>query len=328
MNQEKITKLEQKIRKDYKNIAGIVVVKNGKTQYEHYFHDCTAQSRFHVYSVTKSIISVLIGIAVDKGYIKSIHQKVLDFFPEYTVKKGEKTIQDITLYHLLTMTAPYQYKLAPYMKYFKSDDWVKFSLDLLGGKGKTGTFRYAPLIGPDILSGILVKATGRSVLDFAKENLFDPLGIQVDGNVYFNSKEEQLVFNKATNISGWVAGQGGINTAGWGLTLSPADMAAIGQLYLNGGSRDGLQIVSCQWIEESTKEHSYWKKQNLAYGYLWWVIDEKTHTYAAMGDGGNVIYVNTDKKIVVSIASLFKPNVTDRIEMIQEFVEPIFLSGD
>lgn len=328
MNQVKITELENKITRDCKNITGMMVLKDGQTQYEHYFNDCTAKSRIHVYSVTKSIISVLIGIAVDKGYMKSIHQKVLDFFPEYTVKKGEKTIQNITIYHLLTMTAPYQYKLAPYMKYFRSDDWVKFSLDLLGGKGKIGSFRYTPLIGPDILSGILVKATGQSVLDFAKAYLFEPLGIQVEGNVYFNSKEEQLAFNKATNISGWAAGQGGINTAGWGLTLSLMDMVNIGQLYLNGGSWDGLQIVSCQWIEESTKEHSQWKKQNLAYGYLWWVIDEKTHTYAAMGDGGNVIYVNTDKKIVVSIASLFKPSVTDRIEMIQEFVEPIFISGD
>ena len=77
---------------------------------------------------------------MDKGCIKNIHQKVLDFFPEYEIKKGEKTIQNITLRDLLTMTAPYKYKFNPYIKYFTSDNWVKFSLDLLGGKGQAGKF--------------------------------------------------------------------------------------------------------------------------------------------------------------------------------------------
>lgn len=217
---EKVTELEKKINNDYSNIAGMVVLKDGKTLYENYFNECTATSRIHVYSVTKSIISILIGIAIDKGYIKSINQKVLDFFPDYTIKRREKTIQNVTLKDLLTMTAPYKYKFTPYIKYFTSDDWVKFTLDLLGGRGQIGKFRYTPLIGPDILSGILVKATGQSVFDFAKENLFSPLGITVESNVTFHSKEEQLAFNEAKNISGWVADQAGVNTGGWGLTLS------------------------------------------------------------------------------------------------------------
>ena len=155
------------------------------------------------------------------------------------------------------------------------------------------------------------------------ENLFTPLGITVESKVTFNSKEEQLAFNEATNISGWVVDRAGVNTAGWGLTLSPRDMVKIGQLYLDGGIYDGKQIVSTKWIEESTKEHSRWEKLNLSYGYLWWVNNDKDHGYAAMGDGGNVIYVNRDKNIVIGIASLFAPNVTDRIEFIKEYVEPI-----
>ena len=321
MNQNRVTELEKKINNDNSNIAGIVVLKDGETQYENYFDQCTASSRVHIYSVTKSIISILIGIALDKGYIKSIDQKVLDFFPEYIVKRREKTIQNVTLKNLLTMTAPYKYKFAPYIKYFTSDDCVKFTLDLLGGRGQIGKFRYTPLIGPDILSGILVKVTGQSVLDFATDNLFSPLGITVESNVIFHSKEEQLAFNKATNISGWVSDQAGVNTAGWGLTLSPMDMAKIGLLYLEGGIWNGKQIVSTRWIDESTKEHSRWEKLNLSYGYLWWV--ENGNGFAAMGDGGNVIYVNTKKKIVVSIASLFVPKVNDRLDFIKEYVEPI-----
>ncbi|WP_331665904.1 serine hydrolase domain-containing protein [Anaerosporobacter sp.] len=225
---EKVTALDKIINNDYSNIAGMVVLKDGKTLYEKYFNECTVTSRIHVYSVTKSILSILIGIAIDKGYIKSINQKILDFFPDYIIKRGEKTIQNVTLKNLLTMTAPYKYKFAPYIKYFTSDDGVKFTLDLLGGKGQIGEFRYTPLIGPDILSGILVKATGQSVLEFATEHLFLPLGISALSNVTFHSKEEQLAFNKAKNISGWVADGAGTNTAGWGLTLSPTDMAKIG----------------------------------------------------------------------------------------------------
>nr|WP_294490034.1 serine hydrolase [uncultured Anaerosporobacter sp.] len=321
---EKVSALDKIINNDYSNIAGMVVLKDGKTLYENYFNECTATSRIHVYSVTKSIISILIGIAIDKGYIKSINQKILDFFPDYIIKRGEKTIQNVTLKNLLTMTAPYKYKFAPYIKYFTSDDGVKFTLDLLGGKGQIGEFRYTPLIGPDILSGILVKATGQSVLDFATEHLFLPLGITALSNVTFHSKEEQLAFNKAKNISGWVADGAGTNTAGWGLTLSPTDMAKIGQLYLDNGMWNGEQIVSARWVDESTKEHSRWEKRNLAYGYLWWIIDDKEHSFAAMGDGGNVIYVNTKKKIVISIASLFEQKVKDRLEFIKEYIEPMF----
>jgi CubicO group peptidase (beta-lactamase class C family) len=324
MNEEKILELEKIINKDYKNIAGLIVLKDGKTLYENYFNGCTANSKLHIYSVTKSIISILIGIAIDKGHIKSADTKVLDFFPDYIVKKREKVIQKITLKDLLTMTAPYKYRFNPYIKYFTSDDFVKFSLDLLGGKDDIGKFRYAPLIGPDIFSGILVKATGKPLLDFAKENLFEPLGITVDNNITFNSKEEQLDFNKSTNISGWVSDSKGINTGGWGLTLSATDMAKIGQLYLNDGIWNGKQIVSKTWIEESTKEHSRWDKLNIPYGYLWWISKDNDLGYSAMGDGGNTIFVNKDKKMVISIASLFIPRAKDRIEFIKKYINPIF----
>ena len=322
MDQKRIRELEHTINTDYGNTTGVVVLKEGKLVYEKYFNRCTRESQVHVFSVTKSIISILIGIAVDKGYIQSIDQKVLDFFPEYTVRKRENTIQYITVKDMLTMTVPYKYRFfPPYVKYFTSEDWVKFSLDLLGGRGKIGTFRYAPLIGPDILSGILVKATGQSVFEFADENLFSPLEIHVEGDLMFKSKEDQLAFNESIDTSGWVRDSLGIHTAGWGLTLSPMDMAKIGQLYLNKGMWSGKRIVSEKWVGESTKEHSRWKKRDLPYGYLWWVNEDG---YAAMGDGGNIIYVNTRNKMVVSSAALFVPKARDRIDFIKTYIEPIF----
>lgn len=323
MNQEKIAEMEAIVAADYSNMAGMVIMKEGKAVYEKYFCGCTEADRIHVFSVTKSILSILIGIALDKGYIHSVDQKVLEFYPEYIVKKGEKTIQNVTIKDMLTMTAPYKYKSNPYTKYFTSMDWVKFSLDVLGGKGQIGEFRYAPIVGPDILSGILERAAGQSVFEFAKEYLFAPLGITVEKTITFHSKEEQMAFYKATDISGWVAGPTGVNTAGWGLTLSPMDMAKIGQLFLNGGMWNGNRIVSEKWVSDSTSEQSRWKQRDLPYGYLWW-IDEQDNGYAAMGDGGNIIYVRPDKNMVVASTSLFYPRAKDRIEFIKRYVEPIF----
>lgn len=323
MNQEKQIQLESIINKKYRNTAGIVMIQDNQTVYEQYFGNCDAFSRIHVYSVTKSILSILIGIAIDHEQIKHINQKVLDFFPDYTIPKRNKSIHTITLEHLLTMTAPYKYRFAPYIKYFTSDDWLQFSLSYLGGRKEPGTFRYAPLIGPDLLSGILQTATGQSVLDYATKYLFEPLDITVEKNIIFHSKEEQLAFNQSTNVSGWVADSNGLNSAAWGLTLSAMDMAKIGQLYLNHGQWNGVQIVSPNWVDLSTTEHSRWKKQNLAYGYLWWLIDESEHSFAAMGDGGNVIYVNPQKSLVVSIAATFVPKAFDRIDLIRNYMEPM-----
>ncbi len=322
MNQENINWLQKTINSDYSNTAGIVVQKNGMKLYESYFNGYSAHNAFNVFSVTKSIISALVGIAIDKGYISSIDKKVLEFFPDYTPKRGEKTAQHVVIKDMLTMTTPFKYKSAPYTKYYSSESWVKSALDLLGGKGEIGQFRYTPLIGPDILSGILTNVTGHSTLKFAYENLFSPLGIDVTRNVIFHSKEEQLSIMKDRHESGWVADPQGVNTAGWGLFITAADMAKIGQLYLNRGAWNGRQLVSAEWVDESTTGHSRWDK--LLYGYLWWIVDENEHSYAAMGDGGNVIYVNSAKNLVVAIASLFKPYAKDRIEFIKKYIEPVF----
>lgn len=324
MNQRKKIELEKIINSSYSNTTGIIVLKNGKTLYEKYFNEYTATNAVHVASVTKSIFSALIGIAIENRHIKSIDQKVLDFFPDYSTPIGEETIQSITIKDMLTMTAPYKYKSEPYEKFFASDNWMKTALDLLGGNGNIGEFMYAAIIGTHILSGILIKATGQSVFDFATENLFSPLGINVRHNVVLHNKEEHLAFFKDKNVNGWVADPQGVNPAGWGLTLTPMDMAKIGQLYLDGGVWKGKTIISSQWIDDSTKEHSRWDKFNLSYGYLWWIIDDKEQIYAAMGDGGNVIYVNTRKKMVVSIASLFMPCAKDRLKLIKEYIEPMF----
>ncbi|MCS7463316.1 beta-lactamase family protein [Paenibacillus doosanensis] len=322
----RIADFESLITTDYGNIAGIVVLHGGEKVYEGYFDGYTADDTVHIASVTKSVVSALIGIAIDKGYIKSIDQKVLDFFPDYKVKRGEKTIQNVTIKNMLTMTAPYKYKSEPYTKVYTSDDWTKAALDLLGGKGGLGGFKYST-IGIQVMSGILANATGQPVRDFATENLFEPLGIKTPHNTIIHCKEEYFAFIKDKYARGWVIDPKGTNTAGWGLTLTPRDMTKIGQLYLNGGLWNGKQILSSKWIEDSTKENS--RRGELPYGYLWWIMDNKGHRcYAALGDGGNTIFVNLDKKIVVAIASRFMRRAKNRIELIEKHIIPLFINNN
>ncbi|SHI47905.1 serine hydrolase domain-containing protein [Pseudozobellia thermophila] len=308
------------IRSEYENIAGIVVYKNGSIACEEYFHGYNEHDTIHIASVTKSIVSILLGIAIDQGHIKSIEQKVLDFFPGYTIKRREKTIQKVTLRHLITMTAPYKFKSEPYTKVYSSEDWTKSVLDLLGGKTLTEEFKYTT-IGLQALSGVLIHATGQPLLDFAAENLFSPLGIKAPKNIRIYNKEEHFAFLKDKYVNGWVIDPKGANTSGWGLTLTTRDIAKIGQLYLNGGRWQNRQIVSSRWVAHSTKKHSQWN--GLYYGYLWWIIDGKENKrYAAIGDGGNIIYVDTEDECVVAITSRFKPRAKDRIELIEKNILP------
>ena len=317
-------KLEQLLAKKYQNMGALIVQKDGKQVYDYYRHDCTINSPFHVFSVTKSVVSLLIGIAVEKGFIKSIDQPVLDFFPDYCPPEKEKTIQKITLKDMMTMTAPYKYLIGPYVKFFSSEDWVKASLDLLGGRGKIGEFRYAPLIGPDIFCGILRNVTGMSVLEFANQYLFGPLEIEVPGDVVFTSKEEQMEFYQSKTVRGWVTDMQGTHTGGWGLMLTPEDMMKIGQLMLNGGIWKDRRLIFEEWIHSCTTTQSKWKK--LSYGLLWWVIDEKEHSFAALGDGGNVIYVNVKENLVIVSASYFQKRAADRMKLIKEHIEPLFIN--
>ena len=323
MTQNKIQELEATIRDRFGNIAGMVVQKDGKALYEGYFNGYSIENAAHVFSVTKSVFSLLIGIAVDQGKMGSIDQRVLDFFPNYQVTAGEKTIQQLTIRHLLTMTAPYKYDTEPYERFFTSQNPIRDALDLLGGDKPVGEFHYSAIGGTHILSGILAKATGRSALEFAAEHLFSPLGISVPRSITLKSAEEYAAVMNDRNTRGWVADPQGNHMASWGLFLTPREMVRLGQLCLQGGVWKGKRIVSPEWIAESTREQSRCAQfGNLAYGYLWWILDEDR--FAVLGDGGNVIYINRKRNMVVAIASLFLPDAKDRIEWIQTQIEPLF----
>ena len=314
------------ITKKEPNICGIVGIKNNQVVYNDTFNDYNEEDCVHIMSATKSIISLLIGIAVDKGLIKSIDEKVLSFFPDYKVKRGEKTIYEVTIRHLLTMRSPYKCKGDPWTKVCSSENWTFSSLDFLGGRsGITNEFKYQTVC-LHILSGILYQVTNMLTVDFANEYLFKPLGIKAHINYQVKTALEHKVFTlgKTPKDNIWFADPTGLGTPGYGLCMSAIDMAKIGVLCLNKGIYNNKQIVSSSWIEEMTTpknvDSPYFR--GMKYGYLWWIIDENKGIYAAIGNSGNVIYVNPNDNIVVSIASYFKPTVFDRVDFIIEYIEP------
>ena len=314
------------IEKQQPNICQISAYKNNKKVYSDCWNGYEKTDCVHIMSATKSIIALLIGIAIDKKQINSVDDKVLDYFPDYKVKRGEKTIFEVIIKHLLTMRAPYKCKGDPWSKVCSSDNWTFSSLDFLGGrKGLTDEFNYRTVC-LHILSGILYKATNMKTVDYANEYLFGPLGIPSHKNYYAETAEEhkQFTISKTPKENIWFADPEGLGTPGYGLCMSAEDMAKIGLLCLNKGTFDGKQIVSQEWIEEMTKprtvESDYFR--GMDYGYLWWIIEREKKIYAAIGNSGNVIYVSPKKDIVIAVSSYFKPTVFDRVDFIREYIEP------
>ena len=329
MNKEELHKLVAESKKNESNICQICASRDGQVIYEDTWRGFTAEDAINVNSVTKGIMAILTGIAVDKGCIKSVDDKVMDFFPDYQVKRGEKTIYDVTIRHLLTMTAPYKGKSEPWKKVCTSDNWMKTTLDYLGGRqGITGKFRYATL-GIHILSGIIEKATGEKCIDFANKNLFLPLGIPEHTLHGTSDKEDQFNFfmNKGPRKNEWYSDPQDTVTAGWGLCATGRDLAKIGDMVLNGGVYGGKQVVSGEWIQEMTSPHIKLDKRfgNMNYGYLWYQPYDNREIYAAIGDSGNIIYVNKEENIAVGMTGTFKPRIFDRVEFIEKAVLPVVI---
>ena len=330
MNKEQLHKYIENSKGNESNICQIYAFKDGKPVYDDCWHGFKTEDAMNVNSVTKGVVALLAGIALDNGYIKSIDQKVMDFFPDYSVKRGEKTIYDVTVRHLLTMTAPYKGKSEPWKKVCTSNDWTITTLDYLGGRGGiTGEFRYATL-GIQILVGIIERATGEKCIDFANRNLFDPLGLPRRIPHGDSSKEDQFDFfmNKNPRKYEWYCDPQGTVTAGWGICMSALDMAVIGAMVLYGGQYNGKRIISEEYIEDMIAPHLKLGERFgfMNYGYLWYKPYDDREVYAAIGDSGNIIYVSRENSVSVGMTGTFKPRIFDRVDFIEKRVLPVIIA--
>jgi len=320
MNSEIINELDVHIRSQYKNINGIVIVKKGNIVFEKYYNGYKESDVHHVASVTKSVVSALIGIAIDQGYIKSVDQKVLEYFPEYPVEEEDFLKKAVTIKHLLTMTAPFPFSWKegdsrshePLDRLRRQKDWVAYSLNLLGQKGQLGQFQYYTA-GTHLLSAIITKATGKIMLEYGNQVLFNKIGMAEIPDYEMKSFSLEAVFGK--DIKGWSKDPQGITAGGFGLTLTPRDMARFGFLYLNQGMWDQTQVISKDWIVESLTMNSN------NYGYLWWFKEEyNLFSFSALGAGGNVICCIPEKDMVIAIASEIVGNPKERWPLIETYI--------
>ncbi len=268
-------------------ISSLLIVRHGYLVYEEYFRGYDRDRLHPVYSVTKSVTSALIGIALQEGRIASTDTRLLDFFPEYpTLANMSEAKRQITLRHVLQMQAgfvwdewstPYGTPNNPTTRLVQSSDWVKFVLDLpmAGVPGATFTYNSGCTM---LLSGVLRNRTGMNARSYARRVLFDRLGI-----------------SRYT----WETGPNDITNTGWGLSLRPRDMAKFGYLYLKDGVWRNRQVVSRDWIDRSTQPHVRFTDGG-GYGFQWWLFDsgsERLAPYAA-GWGGQYIFVIPERDMV------------------------------
>ncbi len=258
----------------------ILVVKDSKLVYERYFldeneQDFTVTTKHVQFSATKSFTSALIGIAIDKGFINSTDDKFLDYFPEYSGLSMDSRVEDITIEHLLTMTSGLNFDDS------YSDIWymavVNDSLEYILTRtmyGDPGASHIYNSGSSQLLSALITKTTNQSTYDFALQYLFEPLGMDRSDVI-------------------WVSSSDGIYHGGIGLFMTPRNMAKFGQLYLNNGTWEGDQIISEEWIYNSTID---FMASTPTYGYHFWIEENR---YSARGYGGQMIIVVPEHDLVI-----------------------------
>lgn len=290
---------------DYKKITSVLVARHGKLVYEGYFNGSDASALQNTRSATKTITSMLIGIAIDKHILSGVDAKVTSFFPDKRPfqnpdpRKDKIAVEDfLTMSSMLECNDDNNFSRGNEERMYIMGDWVKFTLDLpvkgfAPWEDKPADSKYGRAFsyctaGVTTLGGVLERATKMKVADFAAKNLFAPLGI---------------------TQAKWAYSSQGLALTGGGLELRSRDYVKLAQLYLNGGKWNGAQIVSADWVKKSTTPHSQANDTN-DYGYLWWLhafkVGESEKSYQAYymtGNGGNKIAVFPDLDMVVVITS-------------------------
>lgn len=297
-------------QQEYPNIHSVLIVKNRKLVYEQYFPgedeiwgtsigkiNHTKDSLHDVRSISKSVLSACIGIAIAQGKIKSEDQKVWDFFPEYSeLNSGEKS--NLTIRHLLTMSSglewneniPYTDPANSEIQMDNSDDPIRYVLSrpLVATPGATWNYNGGCT---QVLAAILFKVSGMEADAFANQYLFKPLGIST------------FFWTKLTAK----AGRKSVPAAASGLRLRPRDMAKIGILYMQGGRWKGKQIITEQWVKSSHTPQAA-RPDGGGYGYQFWtwtmsVNNTSIPVAVAVGNGDQRIYFDHEHDLMVVITA-------------------------
>jgi CubicO group peptidase (beta-lactamase class C family) len=254
-------------------LVSFLVMRHGAVVVEEYFNGFGPDDAHNVHSVSKSMLSTLIGIAVERGEIEGVDQRLADILPDYFAKVEDRRKLDLTVRHLLTMTGGLDWtEDATEYQVDDQADWVQAILDRPLAARPGRVFRYNTGL-THLGSAVLTEATGMSTCEYAMRWLFDPLGVTVEH---------------------WGRDPQGYFTGGFDLYLTARELAAFGQLHLAGGVWDGEELISSGFVSEAAEPHAE------DYGYLWWLqeVDGRL-VQTAWGYGGQFIYVIEDLDLVV-----------------------------
>lgn len=270
-------------------IHSVLVVHSqaGAPTVEVYIEPHAAEDKHILNSCTKSFLATVVGIAIDKGYVGSVHSTVLDYFEDFPNASRDPRRARITIEHLLTMTSGIQWPQSAddnaSDRMVASPDWVTFILEQPMA-AEPGTVANYSNGDAHLLSALLERATGVTTAEFAREHLFTPLGIS---DLRWDHDPAGVTIGSAT------------------LYLKPRDMAKLGLLYLAEGQWDGRQVVSRDWIRAATKPHTQISAgRPIAYGYHWWIYPERTMYEAWGGQGQRIACVPHLQTVVVTTANI------------------------
>jgi CubicO group peptidase (beta-lactamase class C family) len=299
MDSQKLAKMLDDIKQQNLNLHSFLVIHNGYIVSETYFQSYRQDQKHELYSCTKSFISTLVGIAVDKGYIEGVSRLVKDFFPGRSFENQDARKEAMTLENLLTMTSGLSWEEGDlvYRQMYQSSDWVKFVMDKPMSGQPGSQFNYCSGCS-HVLSAIVQQKTGKNTRDFAQQVLFEPLGI---------------------SSLNWDTDSKGIPIGGWGLQITPRDMAKLGYLYLHDGNWDGRQIISAVWVKTATQKHTGTDGE-LGYGYQWWTYPS-LGAYTALGRYGQTIFVVPDLNLVVVTTAALDGH-EEIYQLIEKYVVP------
>lgn len=286
--------------------SSLIVVRHGKIVLERYYLG-DRHSTSNVFSVTKSFISALTGIAIREGFIKDEEDPLEKYLPSYYRNNTNPGWKDINIRHLLMMTPGFSDDMS---RWTSSEDWIGFTFGRPLNQKPGQKFEYANS-ATHLLSAVITDASGMDTLTFAQQNLLEPLHF------------------KNTN---WSKDPQGYYTGYANMFLRPRDMAKFGCLYLNNGKWEGKQLVPQEWVQESTKvQYDFNKEEDRGfengYGLLWWISGETGyHMFSAVGYGGQYIDVIPGLDLVVVITSV--PNMAlsvdnvIRMELLEKYIIP------
>ena len=308
MSSENIERMMEFIDGQNISIHSVMITRHGYVVHEEYLTTRYSENTRHeIHSMTKSFTSTLVGIAIDQGFIEDVSQTILPLFPDYNITNVDERRERITIEHLLTMRAGmfWDEVSAPYMSpendvyYILTGDGVDhcLNLDMVAEPGELWHYSGG---ASHLLAAIVQVATETSLLEFARNQLFDPLGI------------DSILWTRD--------GSGNWYTGAWGLSLSTRNLAKFGYLFLNNGTWDGQQIVSEEWVNVATSSFTMFDGNCEGYGYQWWTLPNYGAYYAAGRNGQFIIVVPHLDIVAVFTSGIYTMDHNLPLSIFTEFI--------